>query len=70
MGYHSPTGMWLPEKKAPPPEAITSREIEAIRALQIDLPVVSEPFADAAAAHGFEVSGLLAQGQLVDALGA
>jgi len=51
-----------PAKKAPPPEEISAREIDAIRALQLDLPAVSEPFADTAAAHGFEVSELLAHG--------
>jgi siroheme decarboxylase len=52
-----------PEKPAPPPEAITQREIEAIRALQLDLPVEPEPFAEAAARHGFTVPELLDQGR-------
>ena len=52
-----------PEKPAPPPEAITPREIEAIRALQLDLPVSPEPFAAAAERHGFTVAELLEQGR-------
>jgi DNA-binding Lrp family transcriptional regulator len=51
-----------PEKQAPAPEAITPREIEAIRALQRDLPAEREPFGGAAAAHGFSVPELLEQG--------
>ena len=51
-----------PEKPAPPAEEITPREIEAIRALQLDLPAESEPFGAAAEAHGFSVAELLAQG--------
>jgi DNA-binding Lrp family transcriptional regulator len=51
-----------PEKEAPPPEAITPREIEAIRALQLDLPTVAEPFGEIAASHGFEASELLELG--------
>jgi DNA-binding Lrp family transcriptional regulator len=52
-----------PEKQAPPPEAITDREIEAIRALQLDLPVEPEPFRAGAEAHGFTVPELLEQGR-------
>ncbi|MFL5835648.1 MAG: Lrp/AsnC family transcriptional regulator, partial [Solirubrobacteraceae bacterium] len=52
-----------PEKPAPPPDAITPREIEAIRALQLDLPVEPEPFAEAAARHGYAVAELLEQGR-------
>jgi DNA-binding Lrp family transcriptional regulator len=51
-----------PEKPAPPPEAIDARQIEAIRALQLDLAAVSEPFAAPAAAHGYTVADLLEQG--------
>jgi DNA-binding Lrp family transcriptional regulator len=49
-------------KPAPPPEALSEREIDAIRALQTDLPAISEPWAPLAERYGFGVDALLAQG--------
>ncbi len=51
-----------PAVAAPPPESLTAADIRAIRALQIDLPAVPEPFVDIAASHGFAVPELLATG--------
>ncbi len=52
----------VPQRPAPAPESLSEREIRAIRALQLDLPAVAEPFRAAAEAHGFTVPELLAQG--------
>ena len=59
----------LPDKPTPPPESLDEREIQAIRALQLDLPAVEEPFCAAAEAHGFTVPELLEQGHAFLATG-
>jgi siroheme decarboxylase len=51
-----------PVRKAPPPEALTDRELDAIRALQRDLAVESEPFREVAARAGFDQAELLELG--------
>jgi DNA-binding Lrp family transcriptional regulator len=51
-----------PTRPAPPPAELTERDIEAVRALQTDLPAASEPFPEIAAAYGFTVEELLAKG--------
>ncbi|MBI4497824.1 MAG: Lrp/AsnC family transcriptional regulator [Chloroflexi bacterium] len=48
---------------------ITSRDIDVIRALQEDLPVVPEPFAEAAAQIGMTVPALLDWGKQLQAAG-
>jgi DNA-binding Lrp family transcriptional regulator len=45
------------------PAGLDDREIEAIRALQTDLPAVPEPFVDIAGSYGFGVDELLEQGR-------
>ncbi len=52
-----------PTAPAPPPEALTDRDIAAIRALQTDLPAVPEPFAALTEEHGFTVPELIAAGE-------
>ena len=51
-----------PVRKAPPPEALTDRDLDAIRALQRDLAAEPEPFRELAAQAGFETAELLAHG--------
>jgi DNA-binding Lrp family transcriptional regulator len=51
-----------PAKKAPPPESLSDRDLDAIRALQRDLPAEAEPFGELAAQAGFETADLLAYG--------
>jgi DNA-binding Lrp family transcriptional regulator len=52
-----------PVRKAPPPEALSDRDLDAIRALQRDLPAEPEPFGELAAQAGFETAAeLLALG--------
>jgi DNA-binding Lrp family transcriptional regulator len=51
-----------PARKAPPAESLTDRDLDAIRALQRDLPTESEPFGALAAECGFTVDELLALG--------
>ena len=52
-----------PAKKAPPPESLTDRDLDAIRALQLDLPTAAEPFGELAAEFGFEADELFAYGR-------
>ena len=52
-----------PVRKAPPPESLTDRDLDAIRALQRDLPAEAEPFGELAAEAGFETAELFAYGQ-------
>ena len=40
--------------KAPPPESLSDRDLDAIRALQRDLPAEAEPFGELAAQAGFD----------------
>src|SRR6185436_16863495 len=49
-----------PVRKAPPPEALTDRDLDAIRALQRDLAAEPEPFRELAAQAGYETAELLA----------
>jgi siroheme decarboxylase len=58
-----------PQKPAPPPESLDEHELQAIRALQLDLPAVELPFRAAAEAHGFTVPELLEQGHAFLATG-
>ena len=51
-----------PARKAPPAESLTDRDLDAIRALQRDLPAEAEPFGALAAQAGFDVPELLARG--------
>ena len=51
-----------PVRKAPPPEALTDRDLDAIRALQRDLAAEPEPFRELASQAGFETAELLAHG--------
>lgn len=48
-----------PELPAPPAEALTGRERDAIRALQIDLPATARPFLELAERFGFDEQELL-----------
>jgi siroheme decarboxylase len=52
-----------PARPAPPPESLTDRDLDAIRALQLHLPVEAEPFGELAAEAGFETAELLAYGR-------
>ena len=52
-----------PAKQAPPPEDLSDREIAAIRALQLHLPIEAEPFTAAAASEGFTPAELIELGQ-------
>jgi DNA-binding Lrp family transcriptional regulator len=52
-----------PVKKSPPPEALTDRDLDAIRALQCDLAAEPEPFRALASQWGFEQDELLAYGR-------
>ena len=58
-----------PTEPAPDPAALDERDIAAIRALQTDLPAVSEPLAAVAEPHGFTGAELLARGQAMLACG-
>ena len=51
-----------PTLPTPAPTELDARDIDAVRALQTDLPAVSEPFPEIAAAYGFTVEELLAKG--------
>jgi DNA-binding Lrp family transcriptional regulator len=51
-----------PARKSPPPEDLTERDLDAIRALQRDLAAEPEPFRALAAQSGFETGELLAYG--------
>jgi siroheme decarboxylase len=51
-----------PVRKAPPAESLTDRDLDAVRALQRDLPVEAEPFGAVAEAAGFTTAELLAMG--------
>jgi DNA-binding Lrp family transcriptional regulator len=51
-----------PSAPAPDPAALGDRDIDAIRALQTDLPAESDPFTAVADAHGFTVPELLDAG--------
>jgi siroheme decarboxylase len=51
-----------PAKQAPPAESLSDRDLDAIRALQRDLPAEAEPFGELAAQAGFETADLLARG--------
>jgi DNA-binding Lrp family transcriptional regulator len=51
-----------PELRTPDPTELEPRDIEAIRALQTDLPARSEPFGEIAEAFGFTVPELLELG--------
>lgn len=48
-----------PEKSAPAPETINDRDRDAIRALQLDLPISSRPFLELAERFGFDEAELL-----------
>jgi len=52
-----------PVRKSPPPEALTDRDLDAIRALQCDLTAEPEPFRALASQWGFEQEELLAYGR-------
>ena len=43
-----------PARQAPPPESLSDRDLDAIRALQRDLPAEAEPFGELAAQAGFD----------------
>jgi DNA-binding Lrp family transcriptional regulator len=51
-----------PVRQSPPPETLTDRDLDAIRALQRDLAAEPEPFRELAAQAGFETAELLALG--------
>ena len=51
-----------PTLPTPAPTELSARDIEAVRALQTDLPAAGEPFPEIAAAYGFTVEELLAKG--------
>src|SRR4029077_1847110 len=51
-----------PVRKSPPPEALTDRDLDVIRALRRHLAVEPEPFGELAAAIGLETAELLAHG--------
>ena len=50
-----------PVREAPAPDALSERDIAAVRALQSDLRPLPEPFAGPAERHGFAVPELLAK---------
>lgn len=52
-----------PELPAPSPETLTNRDKDAIRALQIDLPAISRPFAQLAESFGFNETELIEMAQ-------
>jgi siroheme decarboxylase len=58
-----------PTLPTPPPEALTERDIAAIRALQGDLRPVAEPFAAPAQRAGFSVAELLERAERFQATG-
>jgi DNA-binding Lrp family transcriptional regulator len=51
-----------PELPAPAPEALTDRDKDAIRALQIDLPASARPFLELAEQYGFDEQELIERG--------
>ncbi len=51
-----------PELPTPPAEALTERDKDAIRALQIDLPASSRPFLELAERFGFDEQDLIDRG--------
>ena len=51
-----------PKLEAPAPEAITERDKDAIRALQLDLPATARPFLELAEQFGFDEADLIERG--------